>query len=213
MNERRYARSSQKLWGGIALALLLLTLPASTEAQALNITEETLPNGNVGTNYTNFVTATGGSGGPLVFRVIDGKLPSGLKLERSFGVSSGAITGTPTREGSSTFTIEVKDQQGNTDTQQFTIVIEAPRPLLITNPSPTLPGGTVGEPYQRNLFADGGVPPYRWAITAGQLPPGLGLKENVISGTPTTAGTFVFTATVTDKAGATASQEFTIVIQ
>ncbi|HEU5311739.1 MAG TPA: Ig domain-containing protein, partial [Candidatus Eisenbacteria bacterium] len=201
-----------RLWAVPALALLLLTFPALTYGQALTITEETLPNGNVGSEYSAVVTASGGSGS-LVWRVVDGKLPSGVKLDRALASSSTVIFGTPTREGTYTFTIEVKDQQGTTDTQAFTVVIAGPTPLHVTNPSPTLPGGTVGEPYERNLFANGGVPPYRWEITAGSLPPGLGLKGNVISGTPTTAGTFVFTATVKDKAGATASQEFTIIIQ
>jgi hypothetical protein len=47
---------------------------------------------------------------------------------------------------------------------------------------------------------------------AGALPDGLGLKGNVISGTPEAAGTFTFTARVTDKAGTTAEQAFTIIV-
>ena len=51
---------------------------------------------------------------------------------------------------------------------------------------------------------------YRWEIVANALPDGLDLKGNVISGTPTTGGTFMFTARVTDKAGPPAEQTFTI---
>ena len=45
------------------------------------------------------------------------------------------------------------------------------------------------------------------------LPPGLTLAPTgSISGTPTTAGTFSFTATLTDSTGATATRQFTITI-
>ena len=50
------------------------------------------------------------------------------------------------------------------------------------------------------------------ASFAGELPDGLDLKGNQISGFPTTAGTFTFTAQVTDKAGATAERTFTITV-
>ncbi|HET9345629.1 MAG TPA: Ig domain-containing protein [Candidatus Limnocylindrales bacterium] len=200
-----------------AALITALTITALTAGTALAappvIDQETLPNGNLGAEYSAFLTAQGGEGdGPLEFRVVEGKLPSGLKLFRSFGVQSALIFGTPTREGTFTFTVRVEDPAGNTDTQVFTITIDPPEPLVINNPSPTLREGFVGEPYAANLFAIGGIQPYRWAIVAGALPDGLRLKDNVISGTPETAGTFVFTARVTDKAGTTAEQEFTIIV-
>jgi Putative Ig domain len=48
----------------------------------------------------------------------------------------------------------------------------------------------------------------------GALPPGLELpkRENTISGTPTTAGTFTFTVRVTDDLGAFSEKEFSITI-
>ena len=199
-----------------AALLAALTITAVTAGPALAappiIDTTPLPGGNVGTEYAAFLTAIEGEGGPLEFRVVEGKLPSGLKLVRSFGVQSALIFGTPSREGTSTFTVQVEDQAGNTDTATFSIAIDPPLPLLVTNPSPTLRDGFVGEPYAASLFAIGGIQPYRWAVIAGALPDRLVLKGNVISGTPEAAGTFVFTARVTDKAGTTAEQEFTIVV-
>ena len=197
------------LW--ITLALGVSALVARAQTQPLAINETSLPNGNVGTEYTAFLSASGGEG-QYRWRIVDGKAPSGLKLASSFASQSTLLNGIPTRDGTYTFTVQVKDDAGATATQSYTITIEAPQPLVITNGSPTLTSGTVGQPYATNLFANGGVQPYRWEISAGQLPPGLSLKENQISGTPTTGGTFVFTATVTDKAGAQASQEFTITV-
>jgi hypothetical protein len=196
-----------------SLAMLLTLAPGVALAIPPDIDATPLPNANVGTEYAVFLTATGGEGeGPLEFRVIDGRLPRGLKLQRSFGVQSALIFGTPTREGTFTFTVQVEDGVGNTDTEVFTIVVEPPLPLVITNSSPTLRDGFVGEPYAANLFASGGTQPYDWEIVAGALPDGLDLRDNQISGTPETAGMFTFTARVTDKAGATAEQTFTITV-
>jgi hypothetical protein len=202
-----------RLRAALLTAVTLSALTAGTVFAAPPVIDTTpLQNGSLGAEYTAFLTANGGEGGPLEFRVVDGKLPSGLKLQRSFGVQSALIFGTPTREGTFTFTVRVEDQAGNADAATFSITIDPPLPLLINNPSPTLRAGTVGEPYAANLFAIGGIQPYRWAIVAGALPDGLGFKGSVISGTPATARTFTFTARVTDKAGVTAEREFTIIV-
>jgi hypothetical protein len=51
------------------------------------------------------------------------------------------------------------------------------------------------------LSASGGVPPYTWSVSSGNLPPGLVLSPaGSLSGTPTSAGAFSFTAQVTDLA-------------
>ena len=79
----------------------------------------------------------------------------------------------------------------------------------------TLSNGTVGEFYCcGNLFASGGIAGYTWTMVSGELPPGLELprRENTISGTPTTAGTYTFTVQVTDERGTTAEMAFTITI-
>ena len=54
------------------------------------------------------------------------------------------------------------------------------------------------------LKTTGGVPSYTFSITAGALPDGLTLTSNtgVISGTPSAAGVFNFTAQAVDAIGA-----------
>jgi hypothetical protein len=55
-------------------------------------------------------------------------------------------------------------------------------------------------------------------VASGQLPPGLALRStdaptdnnNQLAGTPTQAGTFVFTMQVNDSSGQTATQKFTL---
>ena len=49
-------------------------------------------------------------------------------------------------------------------------------------------------------------------LEAGTLPPGMAVAGNVLSGTPTTAGTSQITFTVTDSVGATTSQTFNFTV-
>jgi len=192
------------------------TVTAGFATVPLAFIDTTLPDGNLGAEYTAFINTTGGGGpDPHEFRVIAGSLPKGLRMERSFGVQSTVIHGVPTEIGTSFFTVQVDDGI-DTATQEFSITINGPDPVVITLPGPVAREGTVGEFYFQNLFASGGSPPYDWSITGGQLPPGLELVSaqngNRIEGTPTTAGTFVFTLTVMDQLGQTTSQETSITI-
>ncbi len=57
----------------------------------------------------------------------------------------------------------------------------------------TLADGVVGKAYSHTLEAEGSVP-MAWSLATGRLPEGLALSgEGVISGTPASVGTFVFT--------------------
>ena len=72
-----------------------------------------------------------------------------------------------------------------------------------------LPGFTVGQPYDFDLQATGGTPPYNFAIAQGALPAGANLSSaGKISGTPTQAeGTTVFVK-LTDANGDHVTQAF-----
>lgn len=74
-----------------------------------------------------------------------------------------------------------------------------------------LAGGTTGVAYSETITAQGGTSPYTYDSTLAA--PGLTMSSaGVISGMPTTAGTYTFTVTVTDANGYTGSQSFSITI-
>ena len=84
-------------------------------------------------------------------------------------------------------------------------------PLAISTAS--LAAGTVGGAYSQPLAASGGIAPFTWTLTSGSLPGGLSLNSSgVISGIPTIAGNFTFTAMVTDYKGTTAAKSLSIAI-
>ncbi len=160
-----------------------------------------IPNGTVDAAYTQTVTASGGTA-PYTFSVTSGSLPPGLTLS-----SGGVLSGTPTAAGNFTFTVTATDAQGCTVNGSYTVTI-----FLTITPS-TLPGGTVGTVYSQTCTASGGTGPYAFTIQSGSLPPGLMLSSSgVISGTPTTIGSYTFTVGVVDAGGRTGSRTYTIVI-
>ena len=78
-----------------------------------------------------------------------------------------------------------------------------------------LPDGMVSFAYNQSISSNGGVAPYRWSVSSGNLPHNVSLKASttstvVISGTPDTAGVASFTIQVQDASQQTASLAFSV---
>lgn len=138
------------------------------------------------------VTGSNGAGGSYTFSATG--LPAGLSM-----ASNGTISGTPTVTGTFPYIVTVTDRNGNTGTTTCSsvTVTTAPTPLTLVCASSI---GQVSVPYSGPLVAGGGSGNYAFSITGGSLPLGLSLNTStgLISGTPTSAGTFSFTARVVD---------------
>jgi len=83
----------------------------------------------------------------------------------------------------------------------------------ITIDTVSIPDAVTGTPYNTDLTAIGGTPPYQWSVSSGGLPTGFQLSTaGSISGTTNTLGQFTFTAMVTDSTSPaqTATQSFTL---
>jgi len=167
-------------------------------------TASPLPNGSVGSAYSQTFAATGGT--PPYnswISIAPGTLPAWATLDPNTGM----LTGTPPNTAGSpfTFTVQVSDSGMPvvTASKQFTLTVTAP-PLSITTASP-LPNAQVGSGYNQSFAASGGVPPYtNWvAVAPGTFPPWATLNPatGAITGTPpnTTGSPFTFTVQVSDS--------------
>src|SRR6266852_140490 len=170
-----------RLAGAVLLVLFGVTLPVFGQVTVTN--NSPLPLSSVGANHSVQFTATP-TGQPYQWSITAGSLPQGLNLS-----PQGVISGTPKTGGTSTFTVTATNPQTlQSGSKQLSIGI-----LQISSPSP-LPGATLGASYSVILTVSDGpqVTDYSW-FTDVPPPPGLTLANNgILSGTPTSTGTFNF---------------------
>jgi prepilin-type N-terminal cleavage/methylation domain-containing protein len=173
---------------------------------SFRIVTDSLPVGTEEVAYpTVTLQATDGTA-PYIWSLASGALPDGLHPPDA----KGQISGKSTSDGTFSFTVAVRDQEGRTATKSFSITINPNDPRINTE---VLHSGTVGAPYAASIAASGGSGPgtYTWSIT-GTLPTNLTASGNTISGMPTTAGTYSFAVQITDEGGRTAAKILSIAI-
>jgi Putative Ig domain len=184
-------------------------------ATTLTINSTVLPNATVGTVYGPTSLQASGGTPPYSWSLPANSLPPGL----SFNTTSGQIFGTPTQAGVFSFFPTVTDStippQTFTSPQSKPVTISVAAAPTLKAVTPTLPSAAVATAYMASLVATGGVPPYTWSITSGQLPSGLRLdaESGAITGVPILAITSPFTVEVTDSIGSTpVSQNLAITV-
>lgn len=105
------------------------------------ISTTSLPPAQVGQNYDQPVTATGGTPG-YTWQLSSGILPQGLNFDTVSTPGAARIVGTPSSGAQSqTFTLTVRDSLGQTDSREFTLAVTStPIPAVtlesFTNPAP-----------------------------------------------------------------------------
>ncbi len=176
----------------------------------------TLPIGYVGSNYSQTLAATGGSGTGYTWAITSGSNPpAGLGLS-----AAGVLSGKPTASGTPSFNITVTDSVGNTASATFSMTIAAGVSINV----PSIPTGYPGTSYPvTTLTASGGTNTgftWSWAAVGGSsLPAGLGIGSTTgaISGTPTnsTSASVVSSVvvTATDSVGNQGTTTISITIE
>lgn len=180
------------------------TLNLYVTSGPLAIPQPNLPAAVQNSPYTTNVVASGGIT-PYAFSFVNTS-NDGLSIS-----PSGAITGTPTAIGSYLFPVTLSDATGQSIVVNLTLFVATPLTVLTA----TLPNGNIGTAYSQSLLAGGGTPAFTWLLVpgVGALPPGLSLSTSgVITGTPTTGGSYTFTVQVTDAGKRTASKSLSIAI-
>ncbi len=174
----------------------------------LTITTKSLPPGQAGAAYVYTLEAIGGTP-PYKWTVETGGsgLPPGLYMSES-----GNITGTPSTEGSYSFTVKVSDSDNYTRWQTKNLGIEVYKRDDVTIVTAALPPAYVGQAYEGTLEAVGGILPYTWTLVGGgtELTTGLGLylsDSGLVTGTPTTEGVYPVEVEVTDSSSPAAKTE------
>ena len=139
-------------------------------AAAPTITTSSLPDGKVGEAYSQTLTATGTA--PITWS-IDGGLPAGLSLN----ADTGEISGTPTAEGTATFTVKATNSAGS-NTKELSITITKAAPAEHTITVTTEGGGTasassakavVGTEIRLTAKPDEGYRFKEWEVMSGNV--------------------------------------------
>ena len=175
----------------------------------LTIGPESTTPGTTGAPYSLQMTASVSD--PKTWTISSGTLPPGLAIN----AATGLISGTPTAAGQFDFQVLAKmNADTRSDTKVLAIIVRDQLGVLGTEPftAARRATGEVSVPFDAILTATGGNGTYTWSLTSGVLPPGLDIADGAISGTPTTAGLYPFTATVTDTEGRVANYPARILI-
>jgi hypothetical protein len=199
------------------------------------------PLGPAATNisYSAQINSSGGSGSGYVFTVNGNQIPTnGTWLTISDGISVSCmgsntlyIGGVPTLTQIVTLNISVADGAGHTfGPNAYTIAVNPPTPLTLPSAiSAALPPGTANESYTSQINAAGGSGSgYVFTVNGTQIPTtgapvtvssgdgltfsNLGGNTLGIGGSPTMATTITLNVSVTDGAGDTANQPYSITV-
>ena len=112
--------------GVVASAQVSLTVYRLGQQQ-LAIEPASLPSGTLGRAYSETLEAGGAGTPPFSWKVVSGALPPGLGLAvavyKPWYGARAAISGTPTKAGSFSFTLRLTDGQGSSTTRSFTVSI------------------------------------------------------------------------------------------
>ncbi|WP_338679375.1 IPT/TIG domain-containing protein [Janthinobacterium sp. TB1-E2] len=154
----------------------------------------------LGNSLTNVATSSlaGGSYGAISYTSSN----AGVATVSSSGVITTVAAGTSNITATQAAVAGVNTQAA----QSYILTVTA---AMGISPA-SLPGATVGTAYSQQLTANGGIGPYAFAVT-GTVPAGMTLSTSgALSGTPTAAGSFALSVTVTDTRQFTVTKNYVL---
>jgi hypothetical protein len=186
------------------------------------LTPTTLPNAQAYSNYSQQITASGGTptttgvgtsgvGTPAYNFYIGGFLPPGLNLSNYTNSASCTLSGILTQAGTFHFAIIAADGNDYVGSQYYTMTVNPP--AIIIAASPAIPSSvTAGSSGRYQLAASGGTSPYSYSISAN--PSWVSVTGNTLTIAPPsgTSGHYSFTVTATDADNFTGSQNYSLTV-
>jgi hypothetical protein len=182
----------------VLLFLLLLTITGCGGGgypgggiEAMSLSSLTLDGGQ------SYKLSAAASGGVTVSYSLSGDACSGATCGSLSNTTGPTVTYTAPASVPAQMHVTLLAAVTGTSSSTTTAITVNPDPAIIGTP----PSGVVGVAYSTTLVPSGGTAPVTMSITAGSLPPGLSFNATtgLITGTPTTVGTFNFTAQIIDS--------------
>jgi uncharacterized protein (TIGR03437 family) len=160
-----------------------------------------LSDATVGTQISVPLTATGGS---APYRWSGTGLPPGLNIT----ADTGLLVGIPTAHGDYFITVQATDQNNAVAFQSLEMKVTGGPVMILTN-SP-LATAQLTTAYSVQFDATG-TDPKTWSVVSGGIPAGLTFSSTgILSGVPTSTGSFSFTVRVADANGLNSTKFFQI---
>jgi hypothetical protein len=130
---------------------------------------------------------------------------SGIPPGMSLNPSTQTISGTPTVAGSFSTIVTASNTNGSTALTLHFLITNPPLTLTTSNP----PTPLIPQPYAFQFASSN-----RATYSASNLPPGLTLNTStgLLSGIPTTPGTYLLTLTLTDLYQQTLTKDYTLTV-
>ncbi len=154
------------------------------------INSDRMPPAIVGRAYDQALPVVNAPAKPE-WRIVAGKLPSGLKLE------DGRIRGTPEAETKAVFTVQAQAGEAM-DKREITLLADPNLPLTI--PDQDMAIEHADDYVMTTLKANGAIGRVTWETIDGELPIGFKMVDSgLIMGTPGKPGTYPVTVQATDK--------------
>lgn len=194
---------------GMTAALTLVVAPAGYESPLQAPLAVTAPEPSAGSFYRLPLSFLRGGVKPITWSVAPGSvLPDGLALHAGSNGVPDFIAGIATTASLASFSLTAADSSGQTLAVPFMMDVS---PIRVTPLA--APPGSVGVPYSMTFAAAGATAPYTYALSStSDLPPGLSLTGNVLSGTPTHPGNFLVVLRVSESGANIVSKVFGITI-
>jgi Putative Ig domain len=194
-------------WRGDARPDMTYTLNVSGLAAPLTISTAYLAPAARGILYSQNLSSANGAGG-VTWSIDSGALPPDLSLG-----GGGLVGGTPTTNGTYSFTVRATDSANPPQTTTRDFTIEVVDLLAISSPA-VWPDACLNQPYSFAAQTSGGAPPVIWGFQSlGWVRINMQDNTGVFSGTPDMTGTFTGKLNATDATGNTAWQDVTLTIK